>query len=165
MGGKIKKIYYSIEYENYDFIFDDFIEYFDKIRNKGNDYKTFAKLMVNSLYGRLGMQEINTHSFFIKKEEIDWYNKKYKVLDYIEVNNFILLKVEIDQQFKKENNIKKTKNNINIASAITSKARIKLYKAQQNVIINNGRVLYSDTDSIFAAYKENVIGQKHGEVF
>jgi len=165
MGGIIKKIHYSIEFENFDYVFSDFIDYFENIRNKGNDYKTFAKLMVNSLYGRIGMQEVNTHSFFIKKEEFNYYNKKYKILDYIELNGYIMIKVEIDQKFKKENDIKKTKNNISIASAITSKARIKLYKAQQNCIANGGRILYSDTDSLYVAYKKNVLNQTHGEVY
>ena len=48
---------------------------------------------------------------------------------------------------------------------ITSKARIKLYRAYKDVIKNEGRILYSDTDSIFAAFKKDVLNQKHGDVF
>ena len=68
---------------------------------------------------------------------------------------------------KKEFNLslKKEKSNVAIASAITSKARIKLHKAQNDVIKNKGRLLYSDTDSIFAAYKTNVDNQIHGSIF
>lgn len=165
MGGKIIKIHYSIEFENYDYIFEDFIEYFNKIRNKGSDYKTFAKLIINSLYGRLGMREVSSHSFFINKKDFDYYSRKYKILDFIEINEYLLIKIEICEKFKKEFKISKTKNNINIASSITSKARIKLYKAQQSVIEFKGRILYSDTDSVFASYKENVLDQKHGEIF
>jgi DNA polymerase elongation subunit (family B) len=165
MGGKIKKIEYCIEFDNYDHIFEDFVYYFNKIKEKGNDYKTFGKLMINSLYGRLGMREANTDSIIIKKEEYDIYYKKYKIIDFVEINDFLLIKIEISQEYKKNNKIPKTKNNISLASAITSKARIKLYNAQQSVIKNGGRVLYSDTDSIFAAYKRNVIDEKHGEIF
>jgi hypothetical protein len=50
---------------------------------------------------------------------------------------------------------KKTKANIAMAAAIASKARIRLYKAQLSVLENEGRLLYSDTDSIFAAFKKN----------
>ena len=57
------------------------------------------------------------------------------------------------------------RDSICIASSITSKARIKLYKAQQSVISNQGRILYSDTDSIFASYKKNVLNETHGEVY
>lgn len=57
-------------------------------------------------------------------------------------------------------NCKKIKKNISIASCITSKARIKLYKAQQDVLEEKGRLLYSDTDSIFAAFKENMKNKK-----
>jgi hypothetical protein len=60
---------------------------------------------------------------------------------------------------------KKFKKNVSIAAAITSKARIKLYKAQQSVLVNKGRLLYSDTDSIFAAYSKNVINEQHGEIY
>jgi hypothetical protein len=51
----------------------------------------------------------------------------------------------------------KTKTNISknvaIASAITSKARIRLYRAFKDVIIGGGRLLYCDTDSVVAAFK------------
>jgi hypothetical protein len=42
--------------------------------------------------------------------------------------------------------------NVSYASAIASKARIKLYKAFLEVIADGGRILYCDTDSIFSAY-------------
>jgi hypothetical protein len=64
----------------------------------------------------------------------------------------------------KSNDVIKVKNNIAIASCISSKARIKLYRAQEDVIKNNGRLLYSDTDSIFASYKKNVTEEKHGSI-
>jgi DNA polymerase elongation subunit (family B) len=60
------------------------------------------------------------------------------------------------------NNASKFKKNVGVAAAITAKARVKLYNAQEDVINNGGRLLYSDTDSIFAAYKTNVLDEKHG---
>jgi DNA polymerase elongation subunit (family B) len=50
------------------------------------------------------------------------------------------------------------------AAIITSKARIKLYKTFQDISKNNGRLLYCDTDSVFVAYKKNVIGETHGNI-
>ena len=78
-----------------------------------------------------------------------------------------MIEAKINDKLRKERNdiVGKEKNNIVIAAAITSKARIKLFKAQQNVIKNGGRLLYSDTDSIFAAFKRDVTNERHGEVF
>jgi hypothetical protein len=65
---------------------------------------------------------------------------------------------------KKEKNI----SNILISASITSKARIKLYKGMMEVVNNEGRILYTDTDSIIAAFKKNnyknVLNKKMGEV-
>jgi hypothetical protein len=157
-----------IDFENYDYIFTEFIDYFDEIKKRGNEYKTFGKLIINSLYGRLGMNYIDTHSFITDKSKFDFYLNNLNVIKHIELNEIVLLEVEIDDKFyNKFPNIKRKSNktNIQLASAITSKARISLYKAQQSVINNNGRLLYSDTDSIIAAYSKNVDNQKHGEIF
>lgn len=154
-GGKILEIKYSIIYENFGYIFNDFVNAFENIKKKDEIHKKFGKLIINSLYGRMGMNDLENESIIIKKEEFNEYNKKKKILSFIELNNIMLLSVE-------SNNTKKIKKNVSIASCITSKARIKLYKAQQEVIKNKGRLLYSDTDSIFAAFKENMENTKHG---
>jgi chemotaxis methyl-accepting protein methylase len=49
------------------------------------------------------------------------------------------------------------------ASIISSKARIKLYNSFNDVIKDGGRLLYCDTDSIFAAYKKNKLNKKCGK--
>lgn len=165
-GGIIKKIHYSIEYENYDYVFNKFVDFFDEIKSMGSEYKSFGKLMINSLYGRLGMNEIETYSLFIENKKLEYYQKKFNVISHVEVNDFCLINMEINNELRKIYKLKtKTKNNISLASAITSKARIKLYNAQQEVIKNKGRILYSDTDSIFASYDRNVLNEKHGEIF
>lgn len=166
-GGIIDKIWYGVKYENYDNIFLQYIEYFDEIKKLGNSYKLFAKFNVNTLYGRLGMGPINEYSFFIKKNDLSFYEKHLTINSHIILNDIILLKVEINNKLSKLLKIApiKIKNNISIAAAITAKARIKLFKAQQSVIAHGGKLLYSDTDSIFAEYPTNVIGEQHGEVF
>ncbi len=47
--------------------------------------------------------------------------------------------------------------NVAIASAITAKARIRLYHAFKDVLSNGGRLLYCDTDSIVASFKDQSI--------
>ena len=45
-------------------------------------------------------------------------------------------------------------NNVALASAITAKARIRLYYAFKDVLNSKGRLLYCDTDSVVAAFKD-----------
>jgi len=166
-GGIIDKINWCIEFDNYDYVFNEFVSFFNDIKNKGNEYKTFGKLMINSLYGRFGMDENNEYSFFCKSDMLNYYQKKINIISYMKINNIYIINSLNDNKLKKEFNLslKKEKSNVAIASAITSKARIKLHKAQKDVIKNGGRLLYSDTDSIFAAYKTNVDNQIHGSIF
>lgn len=156
-GGKVKKIFFSINFSKFDYLFKDFVQYFNNIKKISDVHKKFGKLMINSLYGRLGMDYINTEFKFIKKNDFNYYEKEKEILNYRILNNIILLEI-------KSNDIIKTNNNVALASAISSKARIKLYKAQMDVIKNGGKLLYSDTDSIFASYKKDFSLEKHGEV-
>ena len=156
-GGIILKINLALIYEKFDYVFKDFVEYFTKIREIDSVHKTFGKLVINSLYGRMGMSSLKTDSFFINFDDINNYIKKGNVINIKKINKIALIEVE-------SNDTIKTKNNVGIASAITSKARIKLYNSQKSVINNNGRLLYSDTDSIFASFKNNVINETHGEI-
>jgi hypothetical protein len=169
-GGKIIKILYSLEYENFDFVFDQYANYFTKIREKGDAFSFFGKNMNNFLYGRMGLTDSEEYTFFITESEFNFYTnwKKYDIKNIIKLNNIYLISVHLTPQvkidFKLPTNAK-LKKNVGIAAAITAKARIKLYSAQDDVIYNNGRLLYSDTDSIFAAYTENVLNETHGSIF
>lgn len=156
-GGNILDIKFSILYENFDNIFIEFVEEFEELKKISEIHKKFGKLIINSLYGRLGMGFLDEESLIIRKSDFVEYNKKSKILSFIILNNIVLINIE-----KIKNS--KIKNNIALASAITSKARIKLYKAQNDVIKNGGRLLYSDTDSIFAAYTEKFYDKVHGTV-
>ena len=48
--------------------------------------------------------------------------------------------------------------NVALAAAITPKARIKLYKGFKEVEKAGGRILYTDTDSIIAAFRTKNLG-------
>ena len=166
-GGKINKILYSITFDQYDYVFKEYVNFFAELRKKSESYNSFGKLMINSMYGRLGMKNINSYSFIEEYKNLDYLRKKIDIIAYKELNEIILVEAENNKKLLNFLNIssKKSKNNIVLASCITSKARIKLYKAQDEVIKNKGRILYSDTDSIFAAFKKNVLGEKHGEIY
>ena len=129
------KINYGLISKQNDYILYEFLEYLNKFKDDFSIKKHIGKLLINSFYGRLALKnEINIMSLV---ENLD-NNKCYGIVD-----DFFLIK-------KKSHKIPKS--NIAIAAAIASKARIKLYKAQMEVINNGGRLLYSDTDSIFAAF-------------
>lgn len=165
-NGELLEIKSGLVFDEYDYIFDDFVEYFTKIKEKNEAYKIFGKLMINSLYGRMGMSDLDNYSFIIKEEELEKY-ENLNIISIKKINKILLLNVELDNKIKKnfKEIKKKIKKNISIASSITSKSRIKLYRAQKEVIKNNGRLLYSDTDSIFACYKKDVSNERHGEIF
>jgi DNA polymerase elongation subunit (family B) len=96
---------------------------------------------------------------------------KINILDIEEINNLYLITLKIDKNSKKileEKDIytRKEKNlNIAVASSISSKARVKLYKAFDEVLENKGKLLYCDTDSIFAEFKNDISNTKMGEIF
>src|SRR5574343_74039 len=122
----------------------------------GGEYKTFSKLMVNSLYGRMGMQPDESKNIFVYEEEMPYYLENFEVKHARQVNNMFLLELtnyskysHLDKKNIDSTNIGRHTSNVVIAAAITSKARIKLYRGFVSVIKNGGRILYSDTDSIF----------------
>jgi hypothetical protein len=94
-----------------------------------------------------------------------------KIKKIEEINNIFLITFKIDHNLKKylsEKNeyIREEKNlNIAIASSVSSKARIKLYEAFIEVKKNNGRILYCDTDSVFAEFNKKILGEKMGDIY
>jgi hypothetical protein len=93
------------------------------------------------------------------EEKYKKIRKEKEILKESIINKIKIVTIE------KEKKIDKVESNVSISAQITSKARIKLFKAFKEVIKNDGRILYTDTDSIFAAFKKNVLGEKHGEVY
>lgn len=155
-GGKINKINYGITYENYFPVFKNFINNLDYLND--NEFSFFYKLTINSLFGRMGMDLSDTYSYIINFEDYHFYNNKYQIINTAIINNIALITLKLNSQVIKDFNIKKKniKSNISIASAITAKARIRLYKAQQILLKSEFRLLYSDTDSIFVAYNKKI---------
>ena len=89
-NGKIIKINYAVIYENFNDCFVEFVEYFNKLRELKGGYKEFAKLIINSLYGRLGMSESTEYSLLVDENEIDWWFNNFEIQSCIEVAHHIL---------------------------------------------------------------------------
>ncbi len=130
-GGIIVKINWGIEYSKRVKIFENFVETFKKKKDENKNKKQIYKLLLNSLYGKFGSNTSNK-KLIAKKE------KKLK-------------KIELTQIKKEE----KINSNVIIALITTTLGRIKLYNTFKEVKDNGGRLLYCDTDSIFASFKDD----------
>jgi glutathione peroxidase-family protein len=153
-GVKIISVNKVISAQYYDNFIKNFAENNEKIRKISPLHKIIGKNNNNTFYGRLGMDPERLEEEILSN--IDNTNKYEKIIE----NNGIYLGYT-----KKEKNI----SNVLISASITSKARIKLYRGMMVIINEGGRILYTDTDSIIAAFKEekykNVLNKQIGEVF
>lgn len=156
-GGEIIEIVSGVIFESFEKTFDRFVEEFNNYRNLGSSYKIFGKLIINSLYGRLGMNIKNEKTIIFKIDEKEKIFEKHDILSFSYYNNIGIATIESKDEYPKYSNIA-------MSAAITSKARIKLYKAFLDVIKNGGSIKYCDTDSIFAGFEKDVRNEKHGDV-
>jgi len=127
-------------------IFEDIINDLYSLRltySKSDPMNYIAKLLLNSLYGRFGMDDNFSEWNVIDKDLLDSFLDKMDVLDIIDLDNKLLI------QFKSKDNIDNDlvahNTNIAIASAITAYSRIHMSQFKNN----NYKLFYSDTDSIY----------------
>jgi len=143
-GVEIKEVKKVVSCQYYGNFLEKFIEKNDRIREMGPIHKIIGKNNNNTFYGRLGMNPERLEEEIISNIE----EKKYeKIIE----NNGVYI------GFKKK---EKSISNVMISAAVTSKARIKLYKGMKEVMKNNGRVIYTDTDTIIAAFKKDEYRKK-----
>lgn len=139
-GVKIISVEKTISAQYYDTFIKKFTEKNNEMRKISPLHKIIGKNNNNTFYGRLGMNPERLEEEILSDIENE---KKYeKIIE----NNGVFIGYK-----KKEKNI----SNIIISAAITSKARIKLYRGMMDVIKKDGRILYVDTDSVIAAFKKN----------
>lgn len=171
-GGEVIEIFSSYEFDKEESIFVDFVDDFSNVKKKGGLWKTFGKLMINSLYGGFAMSDKNYESIVSFSEiESDKILEKTDVLEYVKKNNCCIFKVLKNKKSSKIFNKKEKKwsenmslRNVIYSSIIASKARIKLYKAIQKITESGWKIYYCDTDSIAAGYTEKKINIEYGEV-
>lgn len=171
-GGIVNKVINSYIFKEENFVFKDFVNYFNEFRKKGSFWKTFGKLIINSLYGGFALKEedyfINITFSSIEAESI---RLNFNVISQDLIGCAYISKIIKDRKSNSvfNKNSKKWSNHYSIrnvcySSIIASKARIKLYKSFKDVEKDGGRVLYCDTDSIFAAYDQIKKNNKIGEI-
>jgi hypothetical protein len=136
-----------------DFIFTDYINDLYEIKkanNKNDAMYLISKLLMNSLYGRFGMDYRMDEHIIIDNDQLYNIIDNYSINEIIDLNNNKSLVSYIDDN-KLETILLSNKNEFNIsigiASAITSYSRI--HMSQFKSIDNHYNLYYSDTDSIY----------------
>lgn len=157
-GGKIHKIIMSLVYDKYEKVFDSFVNEFSQYRREGEVANLLGKSLVNSLFGRLGINTNENETILTFDEnEYLWFLQNTNVIADYSCNSIYVINIKRDYKYFnhfKTNKLKKklTEKNVSYAAATAAKARIKLFRALKSVINDGGRPVYCDTDSIFAAY-------------
>jgi DNA polymerase type B, organellar and viral len=136
-------------------IFVDFVTDLYEIRSKyskDDPLYFIIKLLMNSLYGRYGMELIIHDLIIINNEDYQDFDNKGIILDRLDLDNEHCMITWINPEKHEDlyfNNIKNNNNNISvpIAAAITAYARIFMSKFK-NVNESIFKLFYSDTDSI-----------------
>jgi hypothetical protein len=123
---------------------------------KSDPRNVAAKLLLNSIYGRFGMDDSFSNIQILNNKNYMKFEKEYSdsIEEVIDFNDSYLVKyrdtkLEFDRDL---DNGSKTRNiNIAIASAITANARIRMsqFKDPEFLKVNNLKLLYSDTDSAY----------------
>jgi hypothetical protein len=132
-------------------IFNDFITNLYNMRlkyPKSNPMNYIAKIIMNSLYGRFGMDDQFTISEIVNKEDYINFEKHNLgfINDVIPLGDKFLVNLGLDYTRNEIDTHLHTHNvNIAIASAITSYARIVMSHFKNNPML---KLFYTDTDSI-----------------
>lgn len=173
-GCVVKKVFRGIKFNDKAVIFKDYIEhfYYKRINSENLVDNYIYKMMMNSLYGRFGLNNEIDRTKFVSDEDIWLYEFLFKIEKKIN-NNIINYKVdknyldnfeksldtskfsnqekkmfynEIEKiRFKQENIVTA----IQIAAAISSYARIYMINTMnEHITKNNAKIYYYDTDSI-----------------
>ena len=138
-------------------IFKDYITKLYEIRlmfPKSDPMNLIAKLIMNSLYGRFGMDDSFSTFKIVNKLDYIKFEKEYinSIVDVKELGNKYLIEMQSDLSRLNtmlDNGSENHNVNIAIASSIASYARIHLNKLIHDLLALGYKVYYKDTDSIF----------------
>jgi hypothetical protein len=120
--------------------------------DKKDPMNYIAKILMNSLYGRFGLNPLLPDTLIIDKDSLDKFIDSSEIVELIEFEDKLLI------QYIEENKIGNYDNeeldvvnnsNVAIASAITAYSRITMAKIKRYCLDNNIKIFYSDTDSVY----------------
>jgi len=137
-------------------IFKDYVDFLYNLRtqyDKSNPLNFIAKILMNSLYGRFGMEDNFANINIIHKDYFSDFENKYfdNIIKTTEIDDYCLVEFE---NVNNDNNEDNTHNiSVAIASAITAYSRIHMTQFKNNPKIN---LYYSDTDSIYVEENSDI---------
>nr|AWA82154.1 hypothetical protein [Cantharellus cibarius] len=125
------------------FIFKDYVDFLYKLKvnsDKTSPDYTIAKLLLNSLYGRMGMSPYKEHHVLVSNKEALNIISKFEVSNVIDFKNGKELVSFFDHSGKDNLNI-----SVAISLAVTAMAKVHTsqFKTMKDITL-----FYSDTDSI-----------------
>jgi hypothetical protein len=99
-----------------------------------NPLNFIAKILLNSLYGRFGMNDNFSNINIVHKDYITDFENKFKNLisDRTELDDYYLIEVKNSEEITVEDENSTHNNNVAIASAITAYARIHMSQFKNN---------------------------------
>lgn len=166
------EIYYGYIFDKVDNVFDSFIYKLSDLKANAKDKneREVTKLVMNSHLGRFGMDPFKETSDLLTKDELLRILARYKTSKHIKITDDLYYVSYINtidkdictlsgENYIKELNLANVTENrgtkssidfesISTAAAILSYARIYMLNAMLYVIYNNGRIYYTDTDSL-----------------
>jgi hypothetical protein len=150
-GVKIKKIYRSMKYENGGKFFKPYIETMYELRQqseKGTVTNILAKLLMNSLYGRFGLNR--------DRDEIKFYSLGSDCDSY---HSTISTPTRELNLYLKKTRLEKSHSNVAVSAWVTSLARIHMHKL---ITPNQDHIYMMDTDSMLVSRKNKSNDDKLG---
>ena len=137
---------YKFEKDN---IFKEYVEFLYNLRiqyPKSHPLNYIAKILLNSLYGRFGMDDNFTDVNIIHKDHIADFENKYLdlIISKTELEDYFLIESKLILELIEDESIHNV--SIAIAAAITAYARIHMTQFKNN---HDFILYYSDTDSIY----------------
>jgi hypothetical protein len=141
---------YTFKSEN---VFKDYVNFLYNLRlqyPKSDPMNFIAKILLNSLYGRFGMDDNFEDINVIHKDFYGDFENKFigQITEKIEVDDYIIVFSKASEELiedKGEHNV-----SVSIAAAITAYSRIHMSQFKNNPDIN---LYYTDTDSIYTDSK------------
>lgn len=144
--GKIEKVISAYAFDRIQSPFKQFIEFWYNIKKQNNEMRQVAKLILNSLYGRLCTRLYNINVRKFDTNNITPNELVGCIVDWDNSPN-LLRKIQESDRFVGSNPI--------IGAYITALARLELTKLLIDLKDRNKEIFYCDTDSVFTNAKIN----------
>ena len=177
---------YTFQFKRGKDVFKDYVleHYEEKANAKDNLTRNTAKLKLNTLYGKFGMKDVESHMKIVDSKQLAKINNEYNIetISGISKDRFLLkyseripetlrnLMIELEKEIQNESNIKdliRTQRGvpsaIQIAGAIAGYSSASMFKFLN---ISGNPLIYSDTDSVVLKYKldDQYVGKGLGKM-